>query len=73
MYVCVCKGVTDGQIREAVSEGACSMRELQMRLGVSATCGKCAPCAKEVLTQSIAESQTARSYPAVIPGKGLAA
>lgn len=51
MYVCVCNAVTDDQIREAYGEGACSMRELRKRLGVAGCCGRCAPCARDVLEQ----------------------
>ncbi|HAW23710.1 MAG TPA: (2Fe-2S)-binding protein, partial [Pseudomonas sp.] len=29
MYVCLCQGVTDGQIREAIYEGCCSYREVR--------------------------------------------
>jgi bacterioferritin-associated ferredoxin len=51
MYVCVCNAVTDCQIREAFCEGACSMRMLREKLGVAGCCGRCAPCAKDVLAK----------------------
>ncbi|MHB1142904.1 MAG: bacterioferritin-associated ferredoxin [Sulfuricaulis sp.] len=53
MYVCVCKCVTDGDIREAVCEGACSMRELRMCLGVATQCGRCARHARQVLEETL--------------------
>lgn len=54
MYVCVCHAVTDGKIREAVSDGLCgTMRELRMHLGVSSCCGKCAPHAHQVLRETL--------------------
>lgn len=49
MYVCVCKAVTDSQIREAIGDGACSMRELRQRLGVASECGRCSKCALGIL------------------------
>lgn len=49
MYVCVCQAVTDSQIREAVCEGACSMRDLRQRLGVASECGRCSQCALDIL------------------------
>lgn len=55
MYVCICKGVTDHAIREAVCQGACRMRDLKSTLGVSAQCGKCAAHAKEVLEASLVQ------------------
>lgn len=55
MYICICKGVTDSAIREAVCQGACRMRDLKACLGVSAQCGKCACHAKEVLEQALVQ------------------
>lgn len=57
MYVCVCNAVTDCQIREAYCEGACSMRQLRQKLGVAGCCGRCAPCAKDVLSQCRLEAE----------------
>lgn len=53
MYVCLCKCVTDCQIREAVCEGACSMRELRACLGVATQCGRCAQHARRVLKETL--------------------
>jgi bacterioferritin-associated ferredoxin len=53
MYICVCKGVTDTAIREAVSKGADRMRDLKTCLGVSGQCGRCACHAKEVLEKAL--------------------
>lgn len=55
MYVCVCKAVTDGHIREAVNQGCCSMRELRNELGVATQCGRCAVTAREVLDEALTE------------------
>ena len=56
MYVCVCRAVTDRQIKKAVENGARSMRELREQLGVCSACGKCGPCAKELLGRPAAGS-----------------
>jgi bacterioferritin-associated ferredoxin len=61
MYVCVCNAVTDNQIRAAYCEGACSMRELRQRLGVDGCCGRCAPCARDVLMQCRQEVERERA------------
>lgn len=60
MYVCVCNAVTDRQIRSEVQGGACSMRQLQLSLGVAATCGRCAPCARELLMSCLHEAERQR-------------
>lgn len=52
MYVCVCNAVTDKQIREAVSEGACSLQDLSDQLKVATCCGRCAGCAQQLLSES---------------------
>ena len=49
MYVCICRAVTDSQIREEIGNGACSMRELRQRLGVASECGRCSQCALGIL------------------------
>ncbi len=49
MYVCICNGVTDHQIREAAANGVRSMAELTMRTGCGATCGTCLDTASEIL------------------------
>jgi bacterioferritin-associated ferredoxin len=41
MYVCVCRAVTDSQIRDAVETGAGSLKDLACRLGVATRCGSC--------------------------------
>ncbi len=48
MYICICNGVTDRDIRRAVSEGANSLDALRDELGVASCCGTCA-CAAEAL------------------------
>ncbi len=49
MYVCVCKAVTDRQIREAAESGAKNLRDLRATLGVTSECGRCASCARDCL------------------------
>ena len=55
MYICICKGITDTAIREAVFQGADRMRDLKTCLGVSEQCGICACHAKEVLEQALTQ------------------
>lgn len=62
MYICVCKGVTDTAIREAVRKGADRMRDLKTDLGVSAQCGICACHAKEVLEQTLMQEAVAQCH-----------
>ena len=60
MYICLCKGVTDHQIRAAIAEGACSMRDLRAALDVANQCGKCGRDCKSLLNEAaVSSSQTA--------------
>lgn len=51
MYVCLCKGITDTQIRDAITDGACSMRDLRERLDVASQCGKCGRECKSLISE----------------------
>jgi len=53
MYVCICKGITDTQIRAAVQDGASSLREVNNSLGVASQCGKCGIMAREIVRESL--------------------
>ena len=53
MYVCLCKGITDTQIRAAVRDGASSMQELRNTLGVASQCGPCGILARDIVRDSL--------------------
>ena len=55
MYVCLCNGVSDRQIREAVDNGCGSIGELTMRTGCGANCGSCLDMAADMIAQMQAE------------------
>ena len=55
MYVCVCNGVTDRQVREAVEKGCGSVGELTMRTGAGSNCGSCLDMAAEMIAQMQSE------------------
>ena len=53
MYICICKAVTDSEIRGAVEGGTTSMRGLRDRLGCSGQCGKCARQVRQLRDQTL--------------------
>jgi len=55
MYVCICKAVTDRDIRCAVTEGARTVRALRKQLGCTGQCGKCKPQVCEIRDEVLAE------------------
>jgi len=52
VYVCLCNGVTEREIRQAAQAGCGSMAELTMRTGCGATCGSCVSMACEILDET---------------------
>lgn len=52
MYVCICNGVTDRDIRQAAEAGCRSLPELTMRTGAGANCGSCLDMAASLLDQT---------------------
>ncbi|MGR9074289.1 MAG: (2Fe-2S)-binding protein [Gammaproteobacteria bacterium] len=63
MYICVCKAVTDKQIKTAIANGACSHRQLVHCLGVARNCGKCSRDVRELLDEHAAnDSSIAASW-----------
>jgi bacterioferritin-associated ferredoxin len=53
MIICVCKAVSERQIKAAVKDGATCMRDLTRDLGVGTCCGKCIPEARSALSASL--------------------
>ena len=52
MYVCICKAVTDKQIRRAAASGVDKLHELRAQLGVASGCGMCANEAQMILSEA---------------------
>ena len=57
MYVCICKGVTDHEIRGAVEDGIRTVRGLRKTLGCTGQCGKCKAQVREIRDEVVAGQQ----------------
>lgn len=53
MYVCLCHAITDTQIKQAVSQGDTSLKDVRKRLGVGDQCGKCTRMAAIIIEQQL--------------------
>jgi bacterioferritin-associated ferredoxin len=53
MYVCVCHGISEKRLHQAIEEGVCSFEQLQSCTGVATCCGACEPCARQVLDETL--------------------
>jgi len=51
MYVCLCNGVTDHDIRRAVAAGCRTLGDLTMQTGCGANCGCCLEMAADLLAE----------------------
>lgn len=57
MFVCICKAVSDKAIKQAIADGASSMRELKNLLDVGSQCGKCVCQAQQILHNELVKQQ----------------
>lgn len=55
MYVCLCRGITDQDIKEAVANGAESYREVREMLDLGTCCGRCAPEARMIISDEVSQ------------------
>ena len=61
MYICLCNGITEREIRARAADGASTLADLELCLGVGAGCGRCKPAANEVLNESRSNSRSVAS------------
>jgi bacterioferritin-associated ferredoxin len=51
MYVCICRQITDQQIREVCRDGSTRMADIRAKLGVASECGKCGQHARAIISE----------------------
>lgn len=51
MIVCICRAVSDRQIRSSLRDGAGTMKQLCSELGVGTCCGKCSKQVREMVDE----------------------
>jgi bacterioferritin-associated ferredoxin len=49
MYVCLCNGYRDTEIREVAESGVRCAREVYLTLGNGPCCGTCLDCAQDIV------------------------
>lgn len=56
MFVCMCYGITDKQIENAVRDNSVgNIRDLKSQLGVGSQCGACIDMAVSIINQTIVD------------------
>jgi len=58
MFVCICKGITEQNIRDAVDNGSESFKHLKQQLAVGSQCGSCVSDAKKLINEQLALTAT---------------
>ena len=58
MYVCVCKAISDQDIRDAIADGAEDLAAIQAHLGVATGCGTCLEYTEQLLNETLATKLT---------------
>ncbi len=54
MYVCLCKGISDQDIIDAVNEGSEDLQTIQTTLGAGTGCGTCQDFTQDLITKTLA-------------------
>jgi bacterioferritin-associated ferredoxin len=49
VYICLCNGFTDRQVRSTIEDSASSVAQVYTALGCAPRCGKCVPVVREML------------------------
>ncbi len=57
MYVCVCNGITEKQVKKAIRNGAESVQDLAESLGLATGCGSCSSFANELIERNLIVDQ----------------
>lgn len=66
MLVCHCRGVSDRQIKRAVRNGACSVRQVARETGAGMRCGGCRTNVTQILEEALADSGGSSSVASMI-------
>lgn len=57
MYVCICRQITDKEIRQRCESGATTFSELRNELGLASDCGRCGRYAREIIAEVATAAQ----------------
>ncbi len=59
MYICLCNGITDGDIRRVAASGTPSISQVYRALDCAPKCGKCVPVVRQLLDDGPGPAPTA--------------
>jgi bacterioferritin-associated ferredoxin len=53
MFICLCNGFTDGNVRKVTRGTGCSVAEVYRALGCKPQCGKCVPFVRDLIRETV--------------------
>lgn len=71
MYICLCHGFTDGDVRNAIAGGCKSVASVYRHLADRPQCGKCVPDVRGMINEHKATHQHGAAC--MMPGVAVAA
>ncbi|RAU20983.1 bfd domain-containing protein (2fe-2S)-binding domain-containing protein [Paramagnetospirillum kuznetsovii] len=63
MYVCLCHGFTDRQVRAAITEGAGNANQVFRQFNAKPRCGKCVSTVRELVDETKGSGGTSGGCP----------
>ena len=72
MYVCLCMGVSDKDIKKVVREGACSAAEVMRCTGAGTRCGSCVSEVVSLVEGAGSSASTSHRFLPVCPSSNAA-
>lgn len=63
MYICLCHGVNEATIREAVRNGSRTIRELSFQTGCGTQCGSCVSQVQALLVETLRTEHATSNIP----------
>ena len=67
MYVCICNPVSDVEVRRCIRNGATTLSDLKMQLGLASQCGMCASAAQAIIAEETGTSTPGTLFPGGVP------
>lgn len=59
MYVCLCNGFTDRQVKQVVEDGAATVSSVFKEIGCAPCCGRCVPTVRQMVNGACTEELAA--------------
>ncbi|NUQ78659.1 MAG: (2Fe-2S)-binding protein [Polyangiaceae bacterium] len=73
MYVCLCRGISDKEIKQLVNAGVSSVEEIMQCTGAGTCCGTCVPEIAALVEETADRPSLVRRRLVILPSEQTAA